>query len=117
MKKIYVLAPFNFNNGNEQKHFPVGFHEVADDVADHWFVKAHISPDGEAPASDVSDTRIAELEALISQKDTSLAELQKQVDAVAEKDTRIAELEAEVKTLTEKVTELSSKADGNGKKQ
>lgn len=116
MKKIYVLAPFNFNNGKEQKYFPVGFHEVADDVAEHWFVQAHISPDGEAPAA-AEDTRIADLEALISQKDASLAELQKQVDAVAGKDTRIADLEAEVKTLTEKVTELSSKADGNGKKQ
>ncbi|ENZ5142368.1 hypothetical protein ACQ0ZK_005075, partial [Escherichia coli] len=26
MKKIYVLSPFNFNDGKEQKHFPVGFH-------------------------------------------------------------------------------------------
>ncbi|MGC8460159.1 hypothetical protein ACHWRZ_29680, partial [Klebsiella pneumoniae] len=22
MKKIYVLSPFNFNDGKEQKHFP-----------------------------------------------------------------------------------------------
>ncbi len=50
MKKIYVLSPFNFNDGKEQKHFPVGFHDVDDTVADHWFVKAHCSPDGEAPA-------------------------------------------------------------------
>ncbi|MGV1309532.1 STY1053 family phage-associated protein, partial [Klebsiella pneumoniae] len=28
MKKIYVLSPFNFNDGKEQKHFPVGFHDV-----------------------------------------------------------------------------------------
>lgn len=115
MKKIYVLSPFNFNDGKTQKHFAVGFHEVEKDVAEHWFVKAHISPDGEAPASDVSDTRIADLEALISQKDASIADLQKQVDAVAEKDTRIADLEGEVATLTAKVEELS-KAAGNGKK-
>lgn len=42
MKKIYVLSPFNFNDGKEQKHFPVGFHDVDDTVADHWFVKAQI---------------------------------------------------------------------------
>lgn len=40
MKKIYVLSPFNFNDGKEQKHFPVGFHDVDDTVADHWFVKS-----------------------------------------------------------------------------
>lgn len=62
MKKIYVLSPFNFNDGKEQKHFPVGFHDVDDTVADHWFVKAHCSPDGEAPAV-AEDPRIAELEA------------------------------------------------------
>lgn len=111
MKKIYVLAPFNFNNGSEQKHFAVGFHDVDDEVADHWFVKAHISPDGEAPTS-AHDTRIAELETLLSQNS---AEFQALVAASSEKDTRIAELEGEVATLTEKVEELS-KATGNGKK-
>ncbi|HGU5406369.1 TPA: hypothetical protein ACM9WY_005277, partial [Klebsiella pneumoniae] len=40
MKKIYVLSPFNFNDGKEQKHFQVGFHDVDDTVAEHWFVKA-----------------------------------------------------------------------------
>ncbi|MDR8561569.1 hypothetical protein XC78_26945, partial [Klebsiella pneumoniae] len=37
-------------------------HDVDDTVADHWFVKAHCSPDGEAPAV-AEDPRIAELEA------------------------------------------------------
>lgn len=111
MKKIYVLAPFNFNDGKEQHHYSVGFHEVPDDVADHWFVKAHISPDGEAPTS-AHDTRIAELEALLSQNGE---EFQALVAASAEKDTRIAELEGEVATLIAKVEELS-KAAGNGKK-
>ena len=48
MKKIYVLSPFNFNDGKEQKHFQVGFHDVDDTVAEHWFVKAHCSPDEQA---------------------------------------------------------------------
>lgn len=77
MKKIYVLAPFNFNNGSEQKHFAVGFHEVDNDVADHWFVKAHISPDGEAPTV-ADDSRLAELEAQIADKDAKIAELEAQ---------------------------------------
>lgn len=111
MKKIYVLAPFNFNDGTTQKHFAVGFHEVEKEVADHWFVQAHISPDGEAPTS-ADDTRIAELEGLLSQ---SSAEFQALVAASAGKDTRIADLEAEVKALNEKLTALA-KGDGNGKK-
>ena len=78
MKKIYVLSPFNFNDGKEQKHFPVGFHDVDDTVADHWFVKAHCSPDGEAP-SVVEDPRIAELEAKIAEKDARIAELEAQL--------------------------------------
>ena len=79
MKKIYVLAPFNFNNGSEQKHFAVGFHEVDDDVADHWFVKAHISPDGEAPTV-ADDPRLGELEARMADKDKKIAELEAQLE-------------------------------------
>lgn len=79
MKKIYVLAPFNFNNGSEQKHFAVGFHDVDDDVADHWFVKAHCSPDGEAPVL-ADDPRLAELEAQIADKDKKIAELEAQIE-------------------------------------
>ena len=74
MKKIYVLSPFNFNDGKEQKHFPVGFHDVDDDVADHWFVKAHISPDGEAPTV-AEDPRIAEYEARIADLEAQIEEL------------------------------------------
>ena len=73
MKKIYVLAAFNFNDGKEQKHFQVGFHDVDDSVADHWFVKAHCSPDGEAPAV-AEDPRIAEYEARIAELEAKLAE-------------------------------------------
>lgn len=79
MKKIYVLAPFNFNNGREQKHFAVGFHDVDDDVADHWFVKAHISPDGEAPTV-ADDPHLAELEAQMADKDKKIAELEAQIE-------------------------------------
>lgn len=112
MKKIFVLAPFNFNDGATITPFSVGFHEVENAIAEHWFVKSHCSPDGEAPAPDASDTRIADLEALLSQ---NAADLQASVAAAAEKDTRIADLEGQVETLTAKVEELS-KAAGNGKK-
>ena len=94
MKKIYVMKPFNFNDGSAQTHFGVGFHDVTDDVAVHWFVKAHCSPDGEAPASD-ANPRITELEG-----------------QVTEKDIRITELEGQVTELNAQIEELK----GNGKK-
>ena len=73
MKKIYVLAPFNFNDGEKITAFATGFHDVDDAVAAHWFVKAHCSPDGEAPAVS-EDPRIAEYEARIAELEAKLAE-------------------------------------------
>ncbi|QZN96382.1 STY1053 family phage-associated protein [Symbiopectobacterium purcellii] len=94
MKKIYVLTAFNFNDGAKITPFAAGFHDVADTVAEHWFVKAHCSPDGEAPAV-TEDPRIAAYEARI-------AELEAQI---AEKDARVIELEAQI-----------AEASTNGKK-
>lgn len=79
MKKIYVMKPFNFNDGSAQTHFSVGFHDVADDVAAHWFVQAHCSPDNEAPPA-VNDPRITELEAQIEDKDKKITELEAQIE-------------------------------------
>ncbi|PQH29086.1 STY1053 family phage-associated protein [Raoultella ornithinolytica] len=73
MKKIYVLAAFNFNDGAKITPFAAGFHDVDDEVAEHWFVKAHCSPDGEAPAV-AEDPRIAEYEARIAELEAQLAE-------------------------------------------
>lgn len=77
-KKIYVLTPFNFNDGASITAFDAGFHDVESDVADHWFVKAHCSPDGEAPALE-DDPRIAELETLSAEQATRIAELETQL--------------------------------------
>ncbi|MFT2253402.1 STY1053 family phage-associated protein [Escherichia coli] len=78
MKKIYVLSAFNFNDGSSIKAFTPGFHDVENDVADHWFVKAHCSPDGEAPAFE-DDPRIAGLEALVAEQAARIAELEEQL--------------------------------------
>lgn len=79
MKKIYVLTAFNFNDGEKITPFATGFHDVDESVADHWFVKAHISPDGEAPTV-ADDPRIAELEAQLVDKDKKIAELEAQFE-------------------------------------
>ena len=73
MKKIYVLTAFNFNDGAKITPFATGLHDVDDEVAEHWFVKAHCSPDGEAPAVE-EDPRIAEYEARIAELEAQLAE-------------------------------------------
>lgn len=73
MKKIYVLTAFNFNDGAKITPFAAGFHDVDDEVAEHWFIKAHCSPDGEAPAV-AEDPRIAEYEARIAELEAQLAE-------------------------------------------
>lgn len=115
MKKIYVLAPFNFNDGEKITAFAAGFHDVDKIVADHWFVKAHCSPDGDAPATDEPDPRILELEGTLALRDSEIVDLQAQIAAAEGQTARILELEGEVKTLTEKVDTLS-KAAGNAKK-
>ncbi|HBD3031010.1 TPA: hypothetical protein KIU63_000017 [Citrobacter koseri] len=78
MKKIYVLTAFNFNDGANITSFTPGFHDVESDVADHWFVKAHCSPDGEAPTV-AGDSRIAELETLVAERDARIDELETQL--------------------------------------
>ncbi|KFC08269.1 hypothetical protein GTGU_01465 [Trabulsiella guamensis ATCC 49490] len=78
MKKIYVLTEFNFNDGTSIRTFTPGFHDVESDVADHWFVKAHCSPDGEAPVQNV-DPRSAELETLAEEQEARIAELETQL--------------------------------------
>lgn len=115
MKKIYVTTAFNYNDGKEIKPFSVGFHDVEKEVAEHWFVKAHCSPEGPTQQTDGVDTRITELESVVSGKDKVISELEEKLKVVAEKDTRITELESEVKALTEKVATLS-KANSDGKK-
>lgn len=82
MKKIYVLTAFNFNDGEKITPYAAGFHDVDDDVAAHWFVKAHCSPDGEAPAV-ADDPRIAELETQIAEKNARIAELEAQLPETA----------------------------------
>lgn len=79
MKKIYVLTAFNFNDGEKITLFAAGFHDVDESVADHWFVKAHISPDGEAPIV-ADDPRLAEQEAQMADKDKKIAELEAQIE-------------------------------------
>lgn len=84
MKKIYVTKAFNFNlPDKKQEHFSTGFHEVDDEIADHWFVKGHCSPDGQAPADEKADllSVIAALRIQVAERDAQIAELTAKVAA------------------------------------
>ena len=78
MTKIYVVKAFNFNAPDKtQVHFDVGFHEVDEETADHWFVKGHCSKDGQAPADEKADllSVIAALRVQVEEQKAQIAEL------------------------------------------
>ncbi|MGA9607007.1 MAG: hypothetical protein WBR21_08295 [Rouxiella badensis] len=119
MKTIYVLKAFNFNSGSGPvKRFEAGFHDVENEVADHWFVKAHLSPDGQAPSTE-DGTRITELEGQLATSAVTISDLQA---GALVKDARITELEGQLAASVEQVTTLTaqvatlSNGESNGAK-
>lgn len=78
MPKIYVKKAFTLNAGAEQQHFAVGNHTVSADVADHWFVKAHVGePEPASESERAADDLLADLE----QREKALAAREKGADA------------------------------------
>lgn len=58
MKKIFVHTAFRFNAGGEIKQFPVGHHEVDDELAVHWFVQSHTTQDETAAVADEQPAQV-----------------------------------------------------------
>jgi biotin carboxyl carrier protein len=52
MKKIKVLKSFVLTLRNEVKKFEVGVHEVEENIAAHWYVRAHSEPVAEPAAEE-----------------------------------------------------------------
>jgi hypothetical protein len=48
MAKINVLKPFRLNHDNAIREYKIGVHIVADEIAEHWYVKAHSEPVADA---------------------------------------------------------------------
>lgn len=48
MRTIHVHTPFTLQHNDESRAFAVGSHAVEDDVAEHWYVKAHTGEKPEA---------------------------------------------------------------------
>lgn len=59
-KKIHVVKPFVLTVAEDQKReFPAGHHTVEDDIADHWYVQAHVGE--ELPSDAAGDGEAAAL--------------------------------------------------------
>lgn len=82
--KIHVAKAFKLLGKDGKQHdFPVGNHTVDQDVAEHWFVKAHL--DGESAGGDTE-----------AAADELLAELEAKAKAVQEAEAKLAAREAEL---------------------
>lgn len=90
MPKIHVNKAFVLNVEGEPKHFAVGNHNVTAEIADHWFVKAHIG--GPAPASE-SERAADELLADLDAREKELAAREK---AAEQRDADLAKREEEI---------------------
>jgi len=107
-KKIYVTKPFKLRLTKDNEiDFKSGFHTVSEEVADHWYVKAHLGDEPTDVANIVELVRRAEdAEA----QATKLAEELVQVQEAAAK--ALAEKDAEIEALKRAL----AGAKGDGKK-
>ncbi len=110
MKKIRVHTPFTFNNIDHTKtKFAAGIHQVADEVADHWFVQRYAEPLDKTTSDD-------DLSELITALQAQITDLTAQVTAAAaaliERDASIAEKDQQITDLTAQVTALTEKPNG-----
>ncbi|WCM21365.1 hypothetical protein NDK50_07930 [Paraburkholderia bryophila] len=82
MAKIHVHTAFTLMSDDATtKSFSPGLHEVADDVAEHWYVRLHT---GEEPAPDLApsdEQAINELSAELEAETERLAALESALDA------------------------------------
>lgn len=108
--KIQVAKAFQLNvKGGAPMYFPIGNHTVDQEVADHWFVKAHLggesaeSGDNEAAA----DELLAELDAKAKALQAAADELAKREQALDKREADLAERE---QAVAEREKSLEAKA-------
>lgn len=93
--KIVVSKAFKFNQEGTLVDFKVGTHEVESEIAENWYVQAHLAKDGEAPVETtlVLDTSLiqAELNTALQEIDRLKADIE---GLISERDALKAEVEA-----------------------
>lgn len=123
MPTIYVKKAFRLRHGGEAHDFAVGNHSVSEEVAKHWFVKAHT---GSEPAVDPSAKAAAD--ELMAELEGKAKELKVQADKLTEREKAAEAREADLAkraealdtreaalTEREKASEAAAKQQG-GKK-
>lgn len=90
MPKIYVPKGFKVRIDGEEHTFSPGNHEVAKNVAEHWFVKAHI---GEPEPASEGERAADELLAELAKREKALTEREKTAE---QRDADLAKREEEI---------------------
>jgi len=114
MATIYVKKAFNLRHAGQKHEFPVGNHQVADEIAKHWFVRAHTGDT--PPVSPEADAELAEQRAALDAageflegKAQELKELQDSLDVRAgtlgEREKAVYQREADLNTRAEALDE------------
>lgn len=110
--KIYVHTPFKLHHEGEHKTFPRGNHSVDEDVAGHWYVKAHT---GEEPSGADADTTAA-ADALLAELDVKAKDLAEREKALADRESELAAKEEDFKKREAALAEREKAADKAAKK-
>jgi hypothetical protein len=100
MAKIYVHTPFELQHGPEKLEFGVGVHEVARDVADHWYVQHFIGEDpgaGKSEDSQAADALLVELDGREQELRKQLGLLEAEKADLIEREKKLAEAEEAAK--------------------
>lgn len=117
MPKIFVKKAFTLQHEGEKQQFAVGNHSVPKEIADHWFVKAHI---GDEPVTDpdtsaAADELLAELEAKakeLDERETALKENHGILQSIREEqDAKALALGEREKAADQRETDLNARAE------
>ena len=103
MPTIYVKKAFNLRHGGQKHEFPVGNHQVSEQIAKHWFVKAHT---GDEPPVDPESAAAA---------DALRVQLEEEVRTLADVATNLNERQRELdereKAADQRETDLNARAE------
>ncbi|MCA7083396.1 hypothetical protein K7G19_07260 [Cupriavidus sp. DB3] len=137
--KIHVAKAFKLLGKDGKQHdFPVGNHTVDQDVADHWFVKAHLGGEAaqNADTEAAADELPAELEAkakalqateadlaarekyaagMVEAMTKHAADLDQREAKVAEREKAVAEREQAIEAKAKEDAEAKAKAEAEAK--
>lgn len=106
MPKVFINKPISVNltaDSADTVHLQPGLQDVSQELADHWFVKAHCQDLSELTDDTAANAIVAQLEAQVA---STQSELEKQTAALAESDSKLKEALADAKAKDKRIAEL-----------